>query len=68
MKKEMKETAKDTSPKVSSLGQEAKWVNGRVRVAGCTKATAAMYIHPSNPKTNNVKDRARIIVMYLSYR
>jgi len=67
MKKETRETAKDTSPKVSSLGQGAKWVKGSVRVSGCAKATAAIYIHPSNPKTNDVRDKARIIFIYLGY-
>ena len=58
-KKEIKEMAKEISPKVSSLGQGAKWVNWRVRVAGCTKATAAIYTHPSRPKINKEKDNAQ---------
>jgi len=34
IKNETNETTKDTSPKVSSLGQGAKCVNWRVRVSG----------------------------------
>lgn len=56
MKKEINETAKHAIPNVSSLGQGAKWVNCIFKVSGCTKATAAIYNHPSRPKINNVRD------------
>lgn len=34
MKKETKEIAKETIPKVSSLGQGARWVNCKDKVSG----------------------------------
>ncbi len=67
MKKDTKDTAKETIPKVSSLGQVAKWVNWIVRVSGCTKATATIYNHPSRPKINNVKDAALTIFLIMIF-
>ena len=67
MKKDTKDTAKETMPKVSSLGQGAKWVNWMVRVLGCTKATATIYNHPSRPKINNVKDAAWTIFIIMIF-
>ena len=67
MKKETKDTAKETIPKVSSLGQGAKWVNCQVRVSGCTKEFATIYNHPSRPKINNVKDAAWIIFLIVIF-
>ena len=55
----MKETAKQTSPNVSSRGHGAKWVSWIGNVWGCTKATAAIYTHPARPKTNSVSVKAR---------
>ena len=67
MKKDTKDTAKETIPKVSSLGQVAKWVNWIVRVSGCTKETAAIYNQPSRPKINNVKDAAWTIFLIMIF-
>ena len=67
MKKDTKDTAKETIPKVSSLGQGAKWVNWIVRVSGCTKATATIYNHPSRPKINKVKDAAWTIFIIMIF-
>ena len=67
MKKDTKDTAKETIPKVSSLGQGAKWVNWIVSVSGCTKEFATIYNHPSRPKINNVKDAALTIFLIMIF-
>ena len=67
MKKDTKDIAKEAIPKVSSLGQGAKWVNWIVRVSGCIKATATTYNQPSRPKINKVKDAAWTIFLIIIF-
>jgi len=58
MKNEIKETAKQTSPKVSSLGYGRKWVNCNVKVFGWIHEFPTIYSHPASPKINKVKESA----------
>ena len=67
MKKDMKDTAKETVPNVSSLGQEARCVNGQDRVSRWTDALSTIYSQPKRPKTNNVKEIAFIIFIGVAY-
>lgn len=65
----MNDTAKHTSPKVSSLGQDAKWVNGQDRVFGWKVVLSTIYSQPNNPKIKSVKDKALIsfIICIIQY-
>jgi len=67
MKKDTKDTAKEMIPNVSSLGQEARCVNGQDRVSGWTAPLSTIYSQPKRPKTNNVRKTAFIIFMGVAY-
>jgi len=68
MKKDTKDTAKETIPKVSSsLGQGAKWVNCQDRVSGWKVALITIYNQPKRPKTNKMKDNALINFIITDY-